>query len=153
MFEKSKNLGQGAFGDVLKVKCLRSTCLSRDGTCRIVMTQQSVKRAKQERQKAEVAAGRNAAIANDYEKSMFQDDYYVAKTINVAHLNQKAQFEALNEIETAAHCKVVCCCGRHRPCQCVGAGAIRTLPHVSLVCVCAFVVPGPVELMCEYPLK
>ena len=100
MFEKSKNLGQGAFGDVLKVKCLRSTCLSRDGTCRIVMTQQSVKRAKQERQKAEVAAGRNAAIANDYEKSMFQDDYYVAKTINVAHLNQKAQFEALNEIET-----------------------------------------------------
>jgi len=64
------------------------------------MTQQSVKRAKQDRQKAEVAAGRNAAVANDYEKSMFQDDFYVAKTINVAHLNQKAQFEALNEIET-----------------------------------------------------
>lgn len=53
----------------------------------MVMTSNAVKKAKQARQKAEVAAGRNAAISNDYEKSMFQDEFYVAKTINVAHLN------------------------------------------------------------------
>ena len=87
LFEKAANLGQGAFGDVLKVKCLKSTCLSSDVTCRVVMNSQAVKRAKQVRQKAQVAAGRNAAISNDFEKSIFQDEFYVAKTINVAHLS------------------------------------------------------------------
>ena len=46
LFEKVANLGQGAFGDVLKIKCLKSTCLSKDGTCRIVMSNHAVKRAK-----------------------------------------------------------------------------------------------------------
>ena len=90
MFEKTAYLGQGAFGDVLKIRCLKSTCLSRDGTSRVIMNQAAVRKAKQVRQKAELAAGRNAAITHDFGKSMFQDEYYVAKTINVAHLNQKA---------------------------------------------------------------
>lgn len=49
---------------------------------------------------AEEVAGRNAAVLIDSKKSMFEDEMYVAKIINVAHLDEKAQFEALNEIST-----------------------------------------------------
>lgn len=31
---------------------------------------------------------------------LFKDEYYVSKTINVAHLDERGQFEALNEIAT-----------------------------------------------------
>lgn len=33
-------------------------------------------------------------------KILLRGEHYVIKTINVANLDQKAQFEALNEIET-----------------------------------------------------
>ena len=101
MFQRDSYLGKGAFGDVLRVKCLESTCLSNEGTGRLVMNSKAVKQAKQERARAELAAGRNAAIRfENNEKSMFAEEYYVIKVINVANLSQKAQFEALNEIET-----------------------------------------------------
>ena len=50
--------------------------------------------------KAEEVAGRNAAILIDSKKSLFEDEFYVIKTINVSHLEEKDQLEALNEIET-----------------------------------------------------
>ena len=58
------------------------------------------KKAKKEKLKAEEAAGRNASILIDAKKSLFQDEHYVVKIIDVSHLSQKDQAEAFNEIET-----------------------------------------------------
>lgn len=38
MFKREAFLGQGAYGDVYKVNCLQTTCLSQDGTCRILIS-------------------------------------------------------------------------------------------------------------------
>lgn len=38
MFQRDAFLGQGAYGDVHRVKCLQTTCLSQDGTCRILIS-------------------------------------------------------------------------------------------------------------------
>lgn len=38
MFKREAFLGQGAYGDVYKVSCLQTTCLSQDGTCRILIS-------------------------------------------------------------------------------------------------------------------
>lgn len=43
MFQRDSYLGKGAFGDVLRVRCLESTCLSSEGTGRLVMNAKAVK--------------------------------------------------------------------------------------------------------------
>ena len=100
LFEKADYSGQGAFGDVLKVKCKQSSCLYNDATSRIKMTAAQEKKAKKDRLMAEEVAGRNAAVLIDLKKSLFEQEFYVIKTINVSHLDEKDQIEALNEIET-----------------------------------------------------
>ena len=64
------------------------------------MNQATIKKAKAERTKAEVAAGRGGTVQEKSEKPLFEDEFYVIKVLDVSNLNQKAQFEALNEIAT-----------------------------------------------------
>lgn len=90
LFERLGSLGRGAFGDVLKIRCLKSTRIYKDTSSRILMNANEERKAKTARQMAEEAAGRNATVLIDKQKSMFQDEFYVAKTINVAHLDEKS---------------------------------------------------------------
>ena len=65
------------------------------------MTPATVKRAKNERSRLEMAIGRGTCTkVGNIDRPLFQDEFYVIKVINVSDLDQKAQFEALNEIAT-----------------------------------------------------
>ena len=92
MFEMAEYLGQGSFGDVLKVKCLESTCLSEThSSLRCKMGPTAVRKAKLERARLELAAGRSTGTKlGVWERPLFADDHYVVKVINVADLDQKA---------------------------------------------------------------
>ena len=100
MFKRDAFLGQGAYGDVYKVECLQSTCLSQDGTCRVKISDQEAANIKEiEQTKNQQDDGSKGPFLNK-NRILIKGEFYVIKTINVANLDQKAQFEALNEIET-----------------------------------------------------
>ena len=74
MFEIVATLGEGAFGDVYKVKCLKSTKVSSDSTGdRVLMSQKSIKK-----QKVDVCK-----TPNQGNKTLLQDNFYVIKVVDV----------------------------------------------------------------------
>ena len=50
------------------------------------MNQKAIKKAKEERTKAEVAAGRGGAVQEKSEKPLFKDEFYVIKVLDVSNL-------------------------------------------------------------------
>lgn len=93
MFEIVDTLGQGAYGDVFKVKCLQSTIISDQGTERILIDSKQVK---QEKNKQTMLGG---VLKPNQNKTLYEGNFYVIKVINVGILPQEMQFEALNEID------------------------------------------------------
>ena len=64
------------------------------------MSKGEVRRAKDERKRAELIKGGAGTKLGSADRPLFESEFYVVKIINVANLDQKAQFEALNEIAT-----------------------------------------------------
>jgi hypothetical protein len=51
------------------------------------MNQATIKKAKAERTKAEVAAGRGGTVQEKSEKPLFENEFYVIKVLDVSNLN------------------------------------------------------------------
>lgn len=93
MFECVSTLGQGAYGDVFKVKCLRSTCVATNGTERVLLTEKQVKKLKAE------MTMKGSTLKPIQNRAMLEGNYYVTKVINVEKVPQEVGLEALKEIE------------------------------------------------------
>lgn len=87
-------LGTGAFGDVFKVKALLSTSISENGSERVLLTEKSSKKAKNDI----TIKGGNLRKPNQC-RTILEGYHYVIKVIDVAKVPQEVGMEALKEIE------------------------------------------------------
>jgi hypothetical protein len=94
MFEKVAVLGKGAYGYVYKVKCLKSTTTSENGTDRVLLTQKGIKQ-----EKNKMSIGGTGVLKPNSNRSLFEGSFYVIKVVDVGILPQEMQLEALNEID------------------------------------------------------
>ena len=96
MFDIVATLGNGAFGQVYKVKCLQSTSACENGSERVLLSQKSINKVKIAMTRSNHATG---AMPNQ-SRSLLKDHNYVIKVIDVAKVPEEIGMEALQEIET-----------------------------------------------------
>ena len=93
MFECVSTLGNGAFGQVYKVKCLESTKISETGGERVLLKESAIKKVQ-----SKVALTRGSNMASKIPgqgRSLIKDQFYVIKVIDVAEVPEKIGLEAL----------------------------------------------------------
>jgi len=99
MFDIVCTLGEGAFGNVYKVKCLMSTCVNEGRPYeRIMMNSTQVKKAKKEMITGG-SVGQQGLYHPDKLKTLIKDQHYVVKVIDVAKVPEDVGLDALREID------------------------------------------------------
>lgn len=100
MFKKETELGEGSYGTVYKVKCLRTSILSSDSGQRIDtgQTNQTMRRKLNIR-----AEGVNMASSDSKKvRTLLADQFYVIKVIDTSKQSKENAIEALMEIDLMA---------------------------------------------------
>ena len=85
MFKKEQELGEGTFGTVFKVKCLKSTVVSGEDGQRVAIehkTQGQARRMLNMTQQVNLST----TDGKRKEKTMLQDQYYVVKVIDTSRM-------------------------------------------------------------------
>jgi len=103
MFQKQCVLGEGAFGTVYKVRCLKSSILTggTEGT-RVILNDPTM-RMKRKLNKNLLGVNMQSSVSKQNRiRSLVQDQSYVIKVIETSKLPKEAAFEALQEIELLA---------------------------------------------------
>ena len=99
MFKKEQELGEGTFGTVYKVKCLKSTVVSGEDGQRVAIEHKTQGQARRMLNMTQQAGVNLANDGKRKEKTMLQDQYYVVKVIDTSRMQKDGAFEALNEID------------------------------------------------------
>ena len=104
MFKKETELGEGAYGTVYKVKCLKTSLVYGDSGQRVAMTTAAGANAGLLRRKLNMRAeGINMATSEGKKvRTLMMDQYYVIKVIDTSKMPKESAIEALMEIELLA---------------------------------------------------
>ena len=98
MFEIIKTIGEGAYGRVFKVRCLKSSILSGEGKA-LTPTM----RMRKKLNKNMIGYNMGSSMANQSQiKQLFSDQFYVIKEIDTAKWPKEIAFEQMMEIELLA---------------------------------------------------
>ncbi len=100
MFKKEQELGEGAFGTVYKVKCLKTSIVQGDSGQRVEMSATANKIGLLRRKLNVRVEGVNMATSQDKNvRTLLADQCYVIKVIDTSKLSKQNAIEALMEID------------------------------------------------------
>lgn len=102
MFKKDKELGEGAYGTVYKVKCLKTSLVSEDSGQRIAMTTADTGLLRR-KLNIRVEGVNMKASEGKKVRTMLADQHYVIKVVDTSKLNKENAFDALSEINVLAN--------------------------------------------------
>lgn len=101
MFRKESELGEGAYGTVFKVRCLKTSVISADGSSRVSMV--GINAGSLRRKFNMRAEGVNMSSSDGKKvRSLIMDQTYVIKVIDTIKMPKDGAIEALMEIELLA---------------------------------------------------